>query len=77
MKVSCSCNPGQKSLENTRKLKGPYFLLRYIYITKNFGIAVLTVFKVTPPSKTILTTKAPIKDVEINIVRGEREERAA
>ena len=24
-------------------------MLRYMYITKNFGIAVLTVFKVPPP----------------------------
>ena len=26
--------------------KGIYFILRYMYTTKNFGIAVLTVFKV-------------------------------
>ena len=42
-----------------------------MYITKNFGIAVLTVPKVhPPPPQTMLTMMAPIKGVEINIVRG-------
>ena len=42
-----------------------------MYITKNCGIAVLTVFKVPASPQTMLTTKAQIKGVEINIVRGD------
>ena len=46
-------------------------MLHYMYITKTFGIAALT-------PQTMLTKKAPIKDVKINIVREEGEgERAA
>ena len=69
-----SYNPGQKSLGHLGKThaKGTYFILRYMYITKNFGIAVLSLLKVAPSPQTMFTTKAPIKGVEINIVREER-----
>ena len=43
-----------------------------MYITKNFGIVVLTIFK-DPLAfpKTVLTAKARIKEIKINIVKGE------
>lgn len=51
--------------------KGAYFILCYMCIKKNFGVGELTVLKEPSFPQTMLTTKAPIKVVEINIVRAE------
>ena len=55
LRTLVSYNPGQKSLGHLGKThaKGAYFILGYMYITKNFGIAVLTVFKVPPPPNNV------------------------
>ena len=65
-------NSGQMSLGHLGKTHtiGAYCILRYIHITNNFGIVVLTVFKVALFPQTTWITKVTIEEVKINIVWG-------
>ena len=61
-----------KSPWDTLEKAHTYIYFITLYYEKLNSIAVLTVLKSPPLSpQTVLTTKAPIKDVEINIVKGE------
>ena len=52
-KLNIQSSPKVLGTPGKTHAKGSYFILRYMYITKNFGIAVLTVLKVPPPPNNV------------------------